>query len=182
MHSAGIVVHDGCGRLLLGLQRGGWSSFSGKSERAESPKETARRECDEETLFVLRGHIAAATLDTPLVSTTPSGGVFHLYFLQIPHIPNLPRAFDAARRSGEFAHMDGCAETKRLSWFTQRDLPLVRLRVPFRMDLSRILECVNARREAEVRMPLGRSPKNWHAPIKQQQHPHRRHPSPQDVQ
>ena len=132
--------------MLLGLQRGGWSSFSGKSERGENPEETAKRECDEETLFILRDHLASSTLDTPLVSITPRGNTFYLYFLRIPYIAELPRAFDSARKSGEFAHMDGCAETKRLSWFTQEDLMLVRLRKPFQMDMSRILQRMNTAR------------------------------------
>lgn len=147
-HGAGVVVHDGAGHVLLGLQRDGWSSFAGKGEAGETPEQTAVRECGEETLFVLQDRLPA--LGPPIMtSVTPRGVAFHLFEAKVPHDSMLPTRFDAVRRSQRFLHVKGCRETRHVRWFRVDRLHEVRLRPSFRTDLGCIVAALTAARTAQ---------------------------------
>lgn len=138
-HSAGVVVHDGNGRLLLGLQRDGWSSFAGKGETGETPRQTALREFGEETLFLF-GDDRLDVSHTPLtVSTTPRGRTFYLYDAVTRHDPGLAQTFDALRSSKRYHEWKGCRETEKIGWFPVHTLSTLRLRPSFRQDLAGIV-------------------------------------------
>lgn len=139
-HGAGVIVHDGAGKVLLGLQKDGWASFGGKAENAETPVETARRECGEETLFVI------SCVDHPLVpmmtSVTPRGRAFHLFSMRIAHDPGVVQRFDAARDSGEYAARRECCETRQIGWFALEDVSRLTLRPSFRADVAVIIDAL----------------------------------------
>ena len=140
-HSAGVIVHDGEGKVLLGLHRDGWTSFAGKGEGGETPRETALREFAEETLFVLgdRLHVDAAPAVTSL---TPSGRAFYMFSARTPHDTSLEEDFERVRQSRRYASTEGCDETCALRWFDADELSRVRVRPSFRADLDRILATV----------------------------------------
>lgn len=140
-HGAGVFVHDGRGRVLLGLQRDGWTTFAGKAEPGEAPRQTALRECHEETLFVLSKHLQVS--ETPsFTSKTPTGRPFYLFSAHTPHDETLPDAFAQFRMSRRFAHLPGCRETRALRWFGIAGLlsgrTKVRMRPSFRAELAEI--------------------------------------------
>ena len=142
--AAGVLVHDGAGHVLLGLQRGGWSSFSGKSEAWDAtPRDTALRECDEETLYVLHDAVRACVpADPTLVSHTPSGKVFRLFEARIPMDRSVEQRFECVRRSGAHARAVGCGETRRVRWFHVHELGGVKLRRSLANDLHRLVALV----------------------------------------
>lgn len=152
-HSAGVLVHDGAGRVLLGLHRDGWTSFAGKAEPGETPRQTALRECGEETLFVLGDGLEVEEAPA-LTSRTPSGRAFHMYAARLARGGRGERAdagddvcaaFARARASGRYGGVEGCDETRELRWFEAHDLDRVRVRPSFRADLARLLEAARAR-------------------------------------
>lgn len=143
---AGVVLHDGDGRILLGMQRDGWSTFAGKSEGDETPWQTARRECNEETLFVLSAKLEESPMAELMTSSTPSGMRFHLFALQIPYDATLPTQFEDVRKSCVHAQRPGCAETRALRWFRADELVQpaahLKLRPSFQIDVGRIVASV----------------------------------------
>jgi 8-oxo-dGTP pyrophosphatase MutT (NUDIX family) len=142
MHSAGVLIHDGRGHVLLGLQRGRWASFSGKAEPGETPAQTATRECHEETLFVLGERLRDLDAHPRLESITPKGHVFHLYVLRLEHDAALPGAFERVRAAQTYRTAAGCNETDALMWLRWDDLPRLRLRSSLRNDLARVRRIV----------------------------------------
>ena len=147
-----MIVHDGEGKVLLGLHRDGWTSFAGKGEGDETPRETAVRECAEETLFVMGGRLDVD--DAPAVtSLTPSGRAFYMFSARTPHDASLEEEFERARGSGKYASVEGCDETRALRWFDEEELASVRVRPSFRADLDRILSIVLPRRRGHASSP-----------------------------
>lgn len=161
MHSAGVIVHDGKGRLLLGLQRDGWSSFSGKAEEGETPRQTAVRECAEETLHTLLD--APFTIgQTPLLtSVTPSGRTFYLFEGRLPYDPDIERRFASVRSSGVYATHTGCQETRRVRWYRTDSLDRVRLRSSFHTDAARIVAAIRPTCEAHPTTPQPHAATVW---------------------
>ena len=149
-HSAGVLVHDGAGRVLLGLHRDGWTSFAGKAEPGETPRQTALRECGEETLFVLGDGLDVEAAPA-LTSRTPSGRAFHMYAARLAREGQgaaeggVCAAFARARASGRYGGVAGCDETRELRWFEPHELDGVRVRPSFRADLARLLEAARIR-------------------------------------
>lgn len=139
LHGAGVIIHDGQGRLLLGLQRDGWSTFAGKGEAGETPRQTAMRECGEETLFVLADDRLDVAEHPLITSTTPRGRTFHLYQARTPYDSLLPQTFDDVRTSKMYNEWRGCRETQKLGWFRVHELRTLRLRPSFRQDLDQIV-------------------------------------------
>ena len=141
--SAGIVICDGLGSLLLSRQASGWTTFSGKNEGDEWPRATAIRECLEESLCVLD----ATFLETHVpslptyVSHTPRGHAFYLFVVRadptlFPY--DLANEFRARRHGGRYDASPGFQESRDLRWFQVRDLARVRLRHSFAADLHDI--------------------------------------------
>jgi 8-oxo-dGTP pyrophosphatase MutT (NUDIX family) len=141
-HGAGVLVHDGHRRLLLGLHRDGWTTFAGKAEPGETPQETALRECGEETLFVLPASLSLSA-EPLFTSRTPGGRPFYLYGVAgrifDKEAAALPGTFAAVRRSRRYAATPGCGETRALRWFGFDELRTARLRPSFRTDVQRIV-------------------------------------------
>lgn len=145
MHAAaGVLIHDGCGHVLLGLQRGRWSSFSGKAEPGETAARTAVRECNEETLYVLSDALRTVNMEAqPRLDTrTPKGNIFHLYVLRVVHDASLPDAFARVRAARTYSDASGCNETDALAWLRLDRLSRHRLRSSLRCDLARVRRIV----------------------------------------
>lgn len=147
-HGAGVIVHSGRGHLLLGLHRDGWTTFAGKAEPDETPRQTALRELGEETLFVLQDAPLRLTAEPLLSSTTPAGRPFFLYGALLERDEALPVAFEEARASRRHAATPGCDETKALRWFGLAELQKSRLRPSFRADVDRIVAAIERPVEA----------------------------------
>jgi 8-oxo-dGTP pyrophosphatase MutT (NUDIX family) len=78
--------------ILLGMdchRKGYWIDFGGKSNRRETPIETAAREFSEETMFCFIPSVADVKkmlkLSTPIIVS--SG--YHMYPLLVPFLPNI---------------------------------------------------------------------------------------------
>lgn len=142
-HGAGVLIHDGRGRILLGLRKDGWTSFSGGAEDNETPEQTALRECAEETLYTLEPPVTAETLKVdpggPLITKTPSGREFHLFLVRIDYDPTLGAKFGKARASVEFATRRECLEMSKIQWFGTAELTGLKLRLPLSQNLAEIL-------------------------------------------
>ncbi len=144
-YGAGVTVYDRKGNILLGRQRGRWSSFSGKSKRGETPSETARRECNEETLFAMSERVDVVDLGRALVTTTPKGGRFYMFFFLFDGDKKaLQDKFFANRASERYKHIEGCDETSCIRWFSKGDLVRCsQLRDSLVQDLGVILRTVD---------------------------------------
>lgn len=124
-YSAGVLVHDGCGNVLLGCHRDGWTSFSGKCEPEDGglPRRTAMRECREETLGVLGEEVLSASIaDVPfLVSHTPSGRPFYLFEAVLPSSPDVSARFECTKAS-RLSVAPETIESTALRWFRSGEL------------------------------------------------------------
>ena len=147
-HGAGVFIHDGEGRVLLGKRKDGWTTFSGRAENEETPLETATRECAEETLSTLKDVVNASTIEQctdsklPLVTLTPGGRAFYLYIVRIGYDATLPTRFSRNRRSSAYEDRRECMEMSRVGWFAISELQNVRLRASLSADLADILQRV----------------------------------------
>lgn len=151
-YSAGIMVYDSNGRVLLGLQRGYWSSFSGKSEYGETPRETARRELNEETLYTMKNEMASEKLDSVMISETPRGNFFYMFFMRFEGDgTHVKQRFQDNRTSKEYCDIAGCDETQRLSWFSRKDIHKIRIRPSLVKDMNYIFRIIDHELESRGR-------------------------------
>jgi len=134
IQSAGVLPH--CGRfVLLGLEQskgGGWSAFSGKGRRGESAEETARREFLEETCHAFDASLTDGMREL-VRSSTPSGGLFVLFGVELPSRCSLDRFYSNREASADRY----CREKTKVEWFDLDRLPSP-LRPCFASELPRI--------------------------------------------
>ena len=146
-HAAGMLIHDGNGKVLLGLHRDGWTTFSGKMKDGETPFDTALRECREETAYSV--DVRERDAGRPMLSTSPRGLRFFLYPVEVPYDSAVPGRFRANLL--RYSHLPECQETRKLAWFRWDQLPR-RLRPSFAKDLEAMRSHVHGLREnGEVR-------------------------------
>ena len=130
-HAAGMLIHDGKDKVLLGLHRDGWTTFSGKMKDGETPFDTALRECREETAYSV--DVCERHAGRPMLSTSPRGLQFFLYPVEVPYDSTVPGRFRT--NLVRYAHLPECQETRKLAWFHWDRLPR-RLRPSFAKDLA----------------------------------------------
>lgn len=146
MNNAGIlpIYHDhGTTFLLLGKEKGGWSTFSGKQEGDEDSTSTAIREFHEETAhtfpFVTRDYVKNNT-KTVITSKTPSGKTIDLFivdFSQTEHEKRATETFIENRSKAASSFEKEKTEIKWIDIYKVRDL---KLRYCFYKDFPRILQ------------------------------------------
>lgn len=129
--------------VLLNLQKGGWSTFGGRSVDGETAIETASRELHEETKGVFERSVAATALSTCsfLDSITPSGRTFRLYVLDWDSVDTFlsPDTFVSLFRTKDVRHMDACfKEAIDIEWIPASNLRRLRLRAPLYKDLKKV--------------------------------------------
>jgi 8-oxo-dGTP pyrophosphatase MutT (NUDIX family) len=134
MECAGVLIHDGNGNVLLGRhQSGGWTTFSGKGENGESDKDTAFRECNEESLFVFTSeHMwkKIITCDNVFRSKTPTGKVFSLFIIETESSADTISLFKERVTSDN--------EIQEIRWFSWDCISSIPLRQGFCRDLKNL--------------------------------------------
>ena len=123
--------------VLLGRELSGWSALGGRSEREETPVDTAVREFHEETAEIF-SHIDVRRMICDedcvrVVSKTPSGGQFVLFVVAAAERYDLS---DFRR-----ARLNGSAKNKEkieLKWVSLSSISSYKLRNAFAKELDRI--------------------------------------------
>lgn len=149
-HSAGIVFFSD-NIILLGRQKGTWSSFGGRCNEGETPVDTAVRECYEE----LRGVMAKEEImklaegKTPIESSTPRGDTFYLFciFSGIDLLKHVESMF----RSANPELLPKCMqEMDEVAIFNMKNLHKLNLRSSFRTELKRIRTVCEKRNSVKI--------------------------------
>jgi len=111
--------------VLLGKEPSGWSDFGGGREQGETPRRTAAREANEESLMLLGsiGQIMKAVREAEAIRTDRAVHYLH----EISYDDDLPRLFKTLRvrlsRSPEASKFPMYLEKTSIQWF-----PLDRLK------------------------------------------------------
>lgn len=144
MNNAGIlpyIVKDGQCKILLGKEKGKWSTFSGKQEETESFETTALREFHEETAhtfpFVTDAFFnrnAKGYMD----STTPTGKVIRLYFVNFSECTEQELSTEAFVTNRDISTSPYEKEKTELRWVELEQASSLKLRYCFYKDLVRI--------------------------------------------
>lgn len=135
MHCAGVFVISPCSHfILLGKEPRGWSAFSGKRELGETPRETAKREFNEETAFLFEN------IDIPdrpfLVSSTPSKKMFYFFLLDIEIEDEVNQKFIEKRDNYISVFTK---EKSELRWWSWKDAEVSKEMAPaFHKDIKAI--------------------------------------------
>jgi 8-oxo-dGTP pyrophosphatase MutT (NUDIX family) len=131
--SAGVIVFSD-DKVLLGRETGGWSAFGGGRAEGETPWDTAIRELQEESVGILTSEDAHRCCEGHLLSTTPRGYSFTLFFLRIDRKIDL-QSFTAKRNQ---SNTEAEREKTELSWFRIDEVQTHMLRPGFQKDWSMI--------------------------------------------
>jgi 8-oxo-dGTP pyrophosphatase MutT (NUDIX family) len=86
--------------ILLGVDHhrpGYWMDFGGKSDWNETPIETAAREFSEETMFCFYSSLAEVQKKLKAVTPLVVSNGYHMYFLDVPFVPDLNAVQHALR-------------------------------------------------------------------------------------
>jgi len=138
LHAAGVLPFAGR-QVLLGLEKRGWSAFSGTGAPHETPAKTASRELSEETARILHVDQADLAASQCIVTVTPMRRAIYLYLVDMTRCASLEDMAIEFQWRHQGTTEAPLREKLRVCWFDLDEVGRLRLAPSFRADLSRII-------------------------------------------
>jgi len=165
LHAAGVLPFAGR-QVLLGLEKRGWSAFSGTGAPHETPTETAARELSEETARILHVDQADLAASQCIVTFTPMRREFYLYLVDMTRGASLEDVAAEFQRRRQGTAEAPLREKLRVCWFDLHEVGRLRLAPSFCADLGRIVTAFHVHHvHRSLSRPAARAPAASVAPV-----------------